>query len=64
MKGHEEPFIVQGNDTPLEVGECFSIEPGIYLPDRFGIRIENIVTVTPDGHHSFNEEPADTLLLL
>lgn len=62
MKGHEDPFIVQGNDTPLEVGECFSVEPGIYLPGKFGIRIENIVTVTGDGHHSLNEEPADHLV--
>jgi Xaa-Pro dipeptidase len=61
MQGHEAPFIVQGNTTPLEPGECFSIEPGIYLPGKFGIRIENIVTVTPEGHRSLNEEPAPTL---
>lgn len=61
MQGHEDPFIVQGNTTPLESGECFSIEPGIYLPGKFGIRIENIVTVTPDGHESLNHEPARTL---
>lgn len=62
MKGHEEPNIVQGNETLLEEGDCFSIEPGIYLPGRFGIRIENIVCVTADGHRSLNEEPAGSLL--
>jgi Xaa-Pro dipeptidase len=62
MRGHEEPYIVQGNETILEVGDCFSIEPGIYLPGRFGIRIENIVTVTAGGHESQNEEPADILV--
>lgn len=56
-KGHEEPFIIAGNASPVEVGHCFSIEPGIYLPGKFGVRIENIVTVTPDGHESLNAEP-------
>ncbi len=56
-KGHEEPYIIAGNVSPVEVGHCFSIEPGIYLPGRFGVRIENIVTVTSDGHESLNAEP-------
>ena len=62
MRGHEEPYIVEGNDTILEEGDCFSIEPGIYLPGRFGIRIENIVTVTSGGHESQNVEPAERLV--
>jgi Xaa-Pro dipeptidase len=62
MHGHEEPYIVAGNETKLEEGDCFSIEPGIYLPGRFGIRIENIVTVTAGGHESQNVEPADKLV--
>jgi len=45
-----------GNTTRLAPGMCFSIEPGIYLPGRFGVRIENIVTVTPDGLHSLNAD--------
>ena len=61
MRGHEEPYIVEGNETPLEVGHCFSIEPGIYLAGRFGVRIENIVTATMDGHASINAEPSATL---
>lgn len=57
MMGHEPPHIVKGSLSPLEVGQCFSVEPGIYLPGRFGVRIENIVTVTEDGHNSLNSEP-------
>ncbi len=57
MRVHEEPNIVPGGTDPVREGDCFSIEPGIYLPGRFGIRIENIVTVTSDGHRSFNAEP-------
>jgi Xaa-Pro aminopeptidase len=57
MRGHEDPYIVAGNTEPLEVGECFSVEPGVYLAGNFGIRIENIVTVTPGGHESLNDEP-------
>jgi len=63
MRGHESPNIVAGNSRPLEVGNCFSIEPGIYLPGKFGVRIENIVTVVPEGHLSLNAEPAGELLV-
>lgn len=45
---HESPYIVAGNKDPLLPGHCFSIEPGIYLPGQFGIRLENIVTVAED----------------
>lgn len=61
MKIHEEPYIRHGNDEPLRVGEVFSVEPGIYLPGKFGVRIENIVTVTESGHESLNEEPSPAL---
>jgi Xaa-Pro aminopeptidase len=49
LEEHEEPWIVSGNDTALEPGMCFSIEPGIYLPGRHGARIEDIVVVTETG---------------
>ncbi|HTQ10627.1 MAG TPA: M24 family metallopeptidase, partial [Fimbriimonadaceae bacterium] len=62
MRGHEEPFIIEGNEEPLEPGQCFSVEPGIYLPGRFGVRIENIVAATSDGHESMNREPSETLI--
>lgn len=54
---HEPPYLVRGNKQVLEEGMCFSIEPGIYLPGRFGVRIENLVVVTADGHQSLNAEP-------
>ena len=46
---HEPPYLVQGNPQRLEVGMCMTIEPGIYVPGCFGIRIEDVVAVTPDG---------------
>ncbi|CUU36685.1 Xaa-Pro aminopeptidase [Armatimonadetes bacterium GXS] len=55
---HEPPYLVEGNTSPLEVGHCFTIEPGIYLPGRFGVRIENVYTLTEDGAVSLNAEPS------
>ncbi|HPF37977.1 MAG TPA: Xaa-Pro peptidase family protein [Phycisphaerae bacterium] len=49
LEGHEPPFIVRGSDVVLEAGMCFTIEPGIYVSDAFGVRLESVVTVTPDG---------------
>jgi Xaa-Pro aminopeptidase len=52
LDDHETPYIVAGNQTNLLPGHCFSIEPGIYLPGQFGVRLENIVTVADDGRAS------------
>jgi len=49
LQGHEPPFLKAGNFEVLEEGMVFSIEPGIYLPGRFGVRLEIIVSVTSDG---------------
>ncbi|KUM76870.1 aminopeptidase P family protein [Streptomyces griseorubiginosus] len=51
---HEPPYMIEGEDTPLVPGMCFSIEPGVYLPGRFGVRIEDIVTCTGDGGRRLN----------
>ncbi|MEU9191511.1 aminopeptidase P family protein [Streptomyces hundungensis] len=51
---HEPPYMIEGEERPLVPGMCFSIEPGIYLPGRFGVRIEDIVTVTSDGGRRLN----------
>ncbi|HUR77380.1 MAG TPA: Xaa-Pro peptidase family protein [Acidimicrobiales bacterium] len=51
---HEEPYLVEGNKTLLEVGNAFSVEPGIYLPGRFGARLEDIIVATEDGPRSLN----------
>ena len=54
MTTHEPPYMVEGETRLIEPGMCFSIEPGIYLPGRFGVRIEDIVTVTEDGGRRLN----------
>lgn len=54
LEEHEEPYIVAGSDVVLEPGMAFSIEPGVYLPGRFGTRIEDIVVVTDDGVERLN----------
>jgi Xaa-Pro aminopeptidase len=59
VETHEEPYIVAGNSTPLAPGNAFSIEPGIYLPGRFGLRLEDIVVATPDGPERLNQAPRD-----
>ncbi|MGY1915124.1 M24 family metallopeptidase [Blastococcus sp. SYSU DS0973] len=51
---HEAPYIVAGNQLPLEPGMAFSVEPGIYLPGRHGARIEDIVVCTDDGVRVLN----------
>ncbi|MDQ2744037.1 MAG: aminopeptidase P family protein [Chloroflexota bacterium] len=59
LEGHEEPFMIEGNQLLLEPGMTFSVEPGIYLPGRFGIRIEDIVAITEDGARRLNQAPRD-----
>jgi Xaa-Pro aminopeptidase len=59
LEVHEPPYIVEGDDTPLEPGMTFSVEPGVYLEGRFGIRIEDIVTVTSDGVDRLNRSARD-----
>jgi Xaa-Pro aminopeptidase len=54
MDAHEEPYVVEGNRQPLVPGHAISVEPGIYLDGRWGMRLEDIVVVTPDGPESMN----------
>ena len=54
LEVHEHPYIVESNNQTLEPGMAFSVEPGIYLPGRFGVRIEDIVVVTDDGARDLN----------
>ncbi|MFK7875810.1 MAG: M24 family metallopeptidase [Paracoccaceae bacterium] len=57
VEGHEEPYITAASQTILDEGMVFSIEPGIYLPDRFGIRLEDIVILRSDGPEILSELP-------
>ncbi|WP_352396886.1 M24 family metallopeptidase [Aminobacterium colombiense] len=57
MDGHEAPYISQGNHVPLVEGNCFSIEPGIYLKGKFGVRIEDLVMLTESGREIINHYP-------
>ncbi|WP_249226791.1 M24 family metallopeptidase [Alicyclobacillus mengziensis] len=54
---HEAPFVVAGNDQKLEVGMVMSIEPGIYLPGKFGVRIEDLIVIEEGGARPLNQAP-------
>ncbi|MCP2167509.1 M24 family metallopeptidase [Goodfellowiella coeruleoviolacea] len=60
---HEEPYIVGGNPLTLQPGMAFSVEPGIYLPQRWGARIEDIVVVTESGVERLNNQPHELVAL-
>jgi Xaa-Pro aminopeptidase len=59
VEEHEDPYVVEGNAEPLVAGNAFSVEPGIYLPGRFGFRLEDIVVATPDGPERLNRVERD-----
>lgn len=54
---HEPPYLVAGNDAPLAAGMVHSVEPGIYLPGRFGVRLEDLVVVESGGGRRLNHAP-------
>jgi Xaa-Pro aminopeptidase len=63
LTAHEPPYMVEGETLPLQPGMCFSVEPGVYLPGRFGVRIEDIVTVTADGGRRLNNATRELRLV-
>ena len=60
---HEPGDVSSVHEAPVEVGMCFSIEPGIYLPGEFGVRIEDLVIVTEDGCEALNAYPHELEVL-
>ncbi|WP_338701667.1 aminopeptidase P family protein [Streptomyces sp. Q6] len=60
---HEPPYMIEGEEQELVPGMCFSVEPGIYLPGRFGVRVEDIVTVTEDGGRRLNATARDMAIV-
>ena len=56
MDGHEWPYLVMGNRTPLMKGNTFSDEPGIYVPGEFGVRLEDCMVITDDGADLFTPQ--------
>ena len=59
---HKPPYLRPGNPEPLQVGHVFSVEPGIYVPGRFGVRFENLVHLGADGPELLNAAPRELLL--
>ena len=60
---HEPPYITASSETVLDEGMVFSIEPGIYLPRRFGIRLEEIVILRADGPEILSDLPRDVMII-
>jgi len=63
LEGHEDPYIRSGNPLLLEPGMTFTIEPGIYIPGRGGVRVEDDAVITPSGCESLSDLPRELLIL-
>jgi len=62
FQGHEYPYLVKGSDVVLEPGVTTTVEPGIYVPGKFGLRIEDVMAVTDDGCRVLSHMiPRDTI---
>lgn len=60
---HEAPNATPGSDQPLPVGAVISAEPGIYLPGRLGVRIEDVICITEEGCVNLTKAPKELLVL-
>ena len=63
LEVHEPPDVSSTSEIPAQPGMIFSVEPGIYLPGKFGVRIEDLVLITPDGGETLNSLPRKLITL-
>jgi Xaa-Pro aminopeptidase len=63
LEVHEGPRLATTSDDELAAGNVVTVEPGVYLPGRFGVRIEDLVVVTDDGHRNLSGLPKDLQLV-
>ena len=63
MEIHETPNASPMNEQPLPAGAVISAEPGIYLPGRLGVRIEDVILITEDGCRDITQAPKELLIL-
>lgn len=63
LADHEAPYIKDGNEEVLKTGMSFSVEPGIYIPGKFGMRVEDIVMVDGEGPIIFNKANKDMVIV-
>jgi Xaa-Pro aminopeptidase len=61
LQGHEEPRLARSGETQLQAGHVVTVEPGVYLPGRGGVRIEDLAVVTADGHDVLSQTTKDLL---
>ena len=63
MDGHEAPYLVRGNRTPLLAGNVCTLEPGVYLPGKFGVRIEDDAAAVAGGCEALSVRPGELVVL-
>lgn len=63
LEGHEPPYLVEGNEQPLDVGHAFTVEPGIYVEGFAGVRVEDDMVLTEDGPEVLTAFPRDLQVL-
>jgi Xaa-Pro aminopeptidase len=63
MEEHEDPYMVSGNTEPIAAGHAYSVEPGIYVPGKWGMRLEDIVVATESGPRALNRADHDLVVV-